>query len=116
MFFNVGVTFTAQPEDTEVDCDDKTAIFPCRYTGSIIRPQWVINSTAYSSISVELPNDHRYSNHTLYVDNVKSKHNSTYQCQILSTDGRLCAYKSTIGRLIVKCQGIQLSTNYFAAQ
>ena len=65
MLFNVGVTFTAQPEDTEVDCDDKIAVFSCQYTGSVSRPQWVINSTAYSS--VELPNDHRYSNHTLYV-------------------------------------------------
>lgn len=100
------MTFTAQPKDTEVDCDDEIALFPCRYIGSVNRPQWVINSTAYSSISAELPKDHSYDNHTLYVHNVNSKHNSTYQCQLLSTDGHLCAYKSTIGRLILKCQGI----------
>ena len=83
---------------------DDDAVFRCRYEGTSILPQWIINSTTYSSINSQLPPDHFYSTHTLRVTNVKLAQNfTTYQCQILMNTG--CAYRSSVGHLITKCDG-----------
>ena len=99
------VSFTEEPADKEIGCDtNEIAVFPCRYNGSSSRPQWIINSTSYSSIDSLLPPDHSYFNQSL---SVRSRNNNTvYQCQLLSNKGSLCAYKSATGKLIVKCKGI----------
>ena len=104
----IGIVFTAQLTDMEVGVYE-TAVFPCRYEGSAATPQWIINSTTYGSLNSELPPNHFYHNYTLSVRNINIWQNTTrYQCQILSlTNGQFCAYRSTIGQLIVKTKGEQ---------
>lgn len=86
---------------------DEAVVFPCQYEGSPSNPQWIINSTVYSSLNSRLPLDHFYHNRTLSVRNIKLWQNTTsYQCQVLSDNGPLlCAYRSTIGQLIIRCKG-----------
>ena len=100
--------FIAQPTDMEVFCGvNEPVVFPCKYEGSASKPQWIINSTVYSSLNSRLPPDHFYHNYTLSVGNVKLWQNTTtYQCQVLFNNGPLlCAYRSTIGQLIIDCKG-----------
>ena len=101
----IGISFVAEPRDIEAICGQHNdATFPCQFEGSNSRPQWVINSTVYSSIQSILPLDHYIDSHALSVTNVKNKNRTTYQCQlVLLEQGRLCAYKSVIGQLIFRC-------------
>ena len=92
----------------EVECGmNKPAIFPCQYEGhKQARLQWIINSTVYQSS--QLPPDHHYyhNTHRLSVTNIRPFHNSTtYQCQLVSFTEQPCAYKSTVGQLIINCNG-----------
>ena len=92
----------------EVHCGvNEAAVFPCQYEGSMLTPQWIINSTVYGSLDSQLPLDHFYHDRTLSVRNVQLWQNkTTYQCQIVIINGPLlCAYRSTIGQLIIKCKG-----------
>lgn len=100
--------FTAEPIDVEVQCGaNEVAVFHCKFEGSTSSPQWVINSTVYSSLNSQLPPDHFYSNHALSVTNIELWQNTThYQCQVLQRNGPLfCAHRSTVGQLIIKCGG-----------
>ena len=101
-----GIIFTVEPADVEIGCGtDEFAIFACRYNGTLAQPQWIINSTVYSPLNSLLPLDHSYFNHELFVRSGIQINNTLYQCQLLtlSNKGSLCAYRSSIGRLIVKC-------------
>ena len=57
---------------------------------------------------MDLPPNHSYHalDGTLSVTNIMANQNNTqYQCQLLSlSDGELCAYRSTVGQLIIKCR------------
>lgn len=105
---NAGINFTAQPDDVEKTCatNSENATFPCQFEGrSRSKPQWIINSEPYSSMM--LPADHFYIKHTLLVTNISGKNGSTYQCQVVvNENGIPCAYKSTPGSIIIRCQGI----------
>ena len=104
----IGIIFTAQPTDMEVIWGaNNTVDFPCQYDGSTSIPQWIINSTVFGSLNSRLPADHYYHDHTLSVRNIKLWQNeTTYQCQIVTINGpSLCAYRSTIGHLIIRCNG-----------
>lgn len=96
----------------EVGCgSDDVAVFPCRYEGTSALPQWIINSTVYSSLNSQLPPDHFYSDHTLRVTNLKAKNESQYRCQLLfleEVSGLPCLYKSEIGHLIINCEGSEI--------
>ena len=94
----------------EVGCgSDQVAIFPCQYEGTSALPQWIINSTIYSSLNSQLPPDHFYSAHTLRVTNLGTKNGSQYQCQLLivmEESAEPCLYRSSSGRLIINnCKG-----------
>ena len=105
---NIGIIFTAQPTNMEVICGaNNTVVFPCQYDRSTLIPQWIINSTVFGSLNSQLPADHYYHDHTLSVRTIKLwKNETTYQCQIVTFNGQLlCAYRSTIGQLIIKCNG-----------
>lgn len=108
---HTGIRFTSEPSNVEV-CERDTAIFYCQYEGSLASPTWNINSMAYTPVDL-LPPNHFYhpSDGTLSVSNITPNQNNTqYQCQLLSlSDGQLCAYRSTIGRLIIKCRNHQNS-------
>ena len=100
--------FLAEPGDGGIQCGaNAEATFSCLYEGSNALPQWIINYTVYSSQNSRLPPDHFYQNHMLTVTNIDFWQNTTYQCQVLYNSGPLfCAYRSSIGRLIiVKCTG-----------
>lgn len=101
----VGVTFTAEPSDGEVTCGD--AFFPCRYTGTLSQPHWIINSTPYNSINSNLPPDHSYGSQVLRVTNLSGKDGIMYRCYILSLQrGTTCAYRSAVGQLnLSSCKG-----------
>ena len=105
LVYNTGITFIEEPADVEVGCgSDHIAVFPCRYEGTSALPQWIINSTVYSSLNSQLPPDHFYSAHTLRVTNIKLAQNyTTYQCQLPLNTG--CAHRSNISRLVTKCNG-----------
>ena len=102
------ILFTSQPRDVVIfeEVHD-VARFPCYYEGEHSRQaylQWIINSTVYDS---QLPPDHQYlhSINTLSVTNIKHWQNgTTYQCQVLTTfdEGQQCAFRSSIGQLIIK--------------
>ena len=93
----------SQPRDVQVTCrQNDVALFPCQYTGSNTHPQWMINSTLYSSLNVYLPPDHSYDNNILTVTNLRIKNGSLYQCVLFSHEGN-CVYESTVGQL--KCEG-----------
>ena len=104
----IGITFTEEPADVEVGCgSDDVAVFPCRYEGTRALPQWIINSTEYSSLNSQLPPDHSYSDHRLRVTNLSNKNRSVYQCQlVVLEEGYPCVYQSRSGHLITrKCKG-----------
>lgn len=94
----------------ECDAADEEAVFLCQYGGSggEVNVEWIINSTPYTQ---RLPLGHYYKDkkrRILSVTNIKSWQNgTTYQCNLLSPtgSGETCVYSSTIGILIVKCQG-----------
>ena len=104
----VGTVFLVEPKDVEIACDAARIVtFSCRYINIIAdysHLQWIINSVEYNL--TQLPPHHRYDGHVLTVRNINlNQHNSTYQCQFLSTVDN-CVHRSTVGRLIIKCQGI----------
>ena len=108
---HTGIIFTAEPRDLEVQCGaDAVAKFQCQYEGSVAHPYWIINSTILSSVKLQLPSDHSYSDHILTVTNLNQKDGTTYQCLLLS-EGRdeICAYHSTIGQLTIACKGSNFS-------
>ena len=97
--------FTAEPGYIETICGTHEINFPCRYTGSTARPQWVINSTTYSSYHGGLPENHSFNGATgaLSVINITPELNNThYQCQVHLPSG---VYQSQVGRLIIRCEG-----------
>ena len=106
--------FTDEPRDVEVGCGTgQMAEFPCMFSGSVAHPYWIINSTEY--VSIHLPQDYLYSSYVLKVSNVNEKNGSQYQCFILSNqNGAVCAYSSTIGRLILNCKGKTFSSLFLA--
>ena len=97
-----GIQFVKQPVDARV-CLNGAASFSCSFSGNgtNLRPQWMINSTIYSSSS--LPSNTRYDpiTDTLIVNNVTADQNNvTYQCFFPFHDGsKLCDILSSIGRL-----------------
>ena len=107
---HIGIVFIAEPTDVVIGCGiDDVAIFRCQYNGSSVRPQWIINSTVYSSRNSALPPDHSYFNYQLFVTSGNRNNNTLYQCQLVPSwtsseeSHALCAYISTPGRLIAKC-------------
>ena len=91
----------------------ETVTFQCQYVGTTATPKWVINSSVYSSLNSHLPADHTYDNinKSLTVMNLYSKNNSIYQCQLVRREDNdaICAYRSSIGRLIITdpdCKGM----------
>ena len=101
------VVFTAEPTNIEVTCGTSEVSFPCQYTGSTARPQWIINSTAYSSYHGGLPENHSFNGATgvLSVINITPELNNTqYQCQIQILPSSTL-YKSRVGKLVIKCEG-----------
>lgn len=102
-----GIVFTQEPVDSVV-CGLEVATFQCQFEGSTSLPTWIINSMPYKSLRSQLPPDHSYHDHTLYVANVRLDQNNTpYQCQLLLlANGNVCARRSSVGRLIINCQGI----------
>ena len=82
-------------------------MFHCEYQGSTNHPMWLINYTSYTSLNAQLPQNHFYQDHVLSVTNVNVYQNNTpYQCFLLLFVNVLCAYRSTVGRLIViNCRG-----------
>ena len=104
----VGTVFMVEPKDVEIACDAARSVtFACQYMNNIAdysHLQWIINSVEYNI--TQLPPHHSYDGHVLTVRNINlNQHNSMYQCQLLSTVDN-CVHRSTIGRLIIKCQGI----------
>ena len=101
------IIFTEQPVDVTVGCRPiDRAVFPCKYEGSISNPQWIINSTIYIN-SLQLPQDYMYENNELTVNDTFKKNGTEYQCYLLFHEGSsICARRSSVGRLIVKCTGI----------
>ena len=89
--------------------------FACQFTNNTAdysHLQWIINSVEYNS--TQLPPNHSYDGRVLTVRNINlNQHNSMYQCQLLSNVDNYCAHKSTIGRLIIKCQGIFIDLPIF---
>ena len=110
LIIHTGVLFTSEPSNVEV-CGRDNATFYCRYEGSTANPDWIINFTSYTS--ADLPPHHSYHalDGILSVMNIMANQNNTqYQCQLLALSGRqLCAYRSTVGRLIIKCRNKQTS-------
>ena len=99
--------FKAEPNDVEIECGiEENVTFACQYkeNPSDYYIQWIINSWEYNS--TQLPPHHSYDGDILTVTSIKlNQQNSTYQCQLLSKVNN-CAHRSTVGRLIIKCQGI----------
>ena len=102
-----GVRITLGPVDVDKECGiDDFATFSCEYEGTTSIPQWIINSTRYSYRS--LPPEHVYNSlaYELSVTNIRHKNLTTYQCQFVRHErGSPCAYRSTVGRLIIRCEG-----------
>ena len=99
------VVFTAEPGYIEITCGTSEVSFPCQYTGSTARPQWIINSTTYSSYHGGLPENHDFNGATgvLSIINVTPRLNNTrYRCQIILSSG---VYQSKVGKLVIRCEG-----------
>ena len=103
------ITFVSQPRDIESVCRaDDVASFPCQ-AGTSVQPQWMINGTRHSSVTVHQLPDHKYSDHVLTVTNLRSKNGSLYQCLLISSSEG-CAYISSEAQLI--CKGISYWQKY----
>ena len=103
-----GIEFTTQPKDATV-CLGGTADFSCDYTGTRSHPQWIINSTLYTSSN--LPPNTRYdgASRTLVVSNVtREQNNVTYQCFLAlfnPVNDSICFLLSSIGKIKVNTSG-----------
>ena len=101
----IGIVFTAEPRDVVVGCGPgQVAVFPCQYRGTVAHPYWDIDSTEYPS--ADLPPDYSYSSGVLKVSNLNEKNGTQYQCFLLALqNGGNCAYRSSVGQLILNCKG-----------
>ena len=90
-------------------CLGGTADFSCDYAGTRSHPQWIINSTLYTSSN--LPRNTRYdgASRTLVVSNVTEEQvNVTYQCFLAlfnPVNDSICFLLSSIGKIKVNTSG-----------
>ena len=85
---NTGDVFEAVPRDVQISCGMKNiAHFSCIVRGIATFPNWVINSTRYSSYF--LPVNHSYNGTILTVTSASKYNNSYYQCRTALNNGLL---------------------------
>ena len=101
--------FIKQPSNTEVALTaHSVAQFSCHHdiTEGEGTLEWIINSKSYHL--TELPSNYiiRENGNILEVTNITNNNNNTlYQCQIIVSGADKCAYRSNVGKLIVRCSG-----------
>lgn len=97
------ILFNSQPSNVTVLLGQST-FFPCNYSGSLVRPLWIINDNTYSSNA--LPDyNHLYNSSGLIVKHVNTTMNLwTYSCLLYyfdSVTGSFLSSQSDIGVLFV---------------
>lgn len=90
-------------------CLGGTAYFSCDYTGTRSRPQWIINSTLYTSSNLPLNTRYDGDSRMLIVSDVTEEQvDVTYQCFLAlfnPVNDSICLILSSIGKLKVNTSG-----------